>query len=375
MSAYLEQLEDGPRCKKWKLVVSVGSGLDRRRKSKVFTGGKREAIAALKAFEQDTHIPTKQSGFEQFACRWNDQRLKSGAIAQSTHAKYKWFISVVSAYLDAPLESIRPSDIQAAYAALSGSWSGTSLRSLHNSLARIFRAAIDEGLIGSSPMVGVDAPKNDTRERKALSPSQAGELLDALDISDHRQFAVALILRCGLRRKEVCGLEWRDVGESIHVRREITKSDAGVRDIPLDKETRNLIVARKEIVAYALSTVSDTLHKSDKLCCGIDGRPMTGDVLRRWWERNRGSFGLDGWTLHELRHTFLTNLAQAGVHPSVMQRLAGHSSMNTTMKIYTHVHNEDMLSAMQSLVSVRKSAPKSAPRSKKKKPGQNIYAS
>ena len=371
MSAYLEQLEDGPRCKKWKLVVSVGSGTDRRRKSKVFTGGKREAIAALKAFEQDTHITTKQSGFEQFATRWNDNRLKSGAIAQSTHDKYRWFIAAVSTYLDLPLESIRPSDIQAAYAALSGSWSGTSLRSLHNSLARIFRAAIDEGLIGSSPMIGVDAPKNDTRERKALSPTQAHELLDVLDVSDHRQFAVALILRCGLRRKEVCGLEWRDVTDVIHVRREITKSDAGVRDIPLDDETRKLIAARKRIVGDSLKAVSDKLNKTDKLCCGIDGRPMTGDVLRRWWERNRSSYGLEGFTLHELRHTFLTNLAQAGVHPSVMQKLAGHSSMNTTMKIYTHVHSEDLKDAIDSLASARKSAriPKN------KKAGQNNSAS
>ena len=371
MSAYIEQLEDG-RCKRWKLVVSVGSGENRRRKTRMFSGGKREAQAALKKFEQETHIPLEQSGFKSFANRWNDQRLKSGAIAQSTHDKYKWFISVISPYLDKPLESIRPSDIQAAYAALSGSWSGTSLRSMHNSLLRIFRAAQDEGLIGSSPMVGIDAPKIDTKESKALTPTQAAELLGELDVSDHRQFAVSLILRCGLRRGEVCGLEWRDVGDSIHVRREITKSDSGVRDIPLDDETRKLIAARKRIVGDKLRSVSDRLHKTDKLCCGIDGRPMTGDVLRRWWERNRSSFGLDGWTLHELRHTFLTNLAQAGVHPAIMQRLAGHSSMNTTMRIYTHVHSEDMKKAMESLASVRTSAPRSAPCSNKKKAGQDV---
>lgn len=371
MSAYLEPLEDSPRCHRWKLVVSVGSGKERRRKTKTFEGGKREAQAALREYEQSVHIPLVASSFYGFATKWNDARLASGAIKESTHEKYYWFISAVDPYLSAPIEDIRPNDIQDAYAALSDSWSGTSLRSLHNSLTRIFRAAQEEGLVGSSPMIGIDPPQNDTKERKSMSPKQAAALLSELDVADNRQFAVALILSCGLRRGEVCGLEWQDVSKSIRVRREVTKSAAGARDIPLDKGTLDLIGKRRRILQIALKNVSSKLYPSDRLCCGLDGRPLEGDVLRRWWERNRGDYGLEGWTLHELRHTYLTNLAQAGVHPAVMQKLAGHSSMNTTMQIYTHVHNDDMKKAMQSLHSLRQSAPKSAPSSSGKKKGQS----
>lgn len=374
MSAYLEPLEDG-RCRKWKLVVSVGSGMDRRRKTRRFEGGKREAQAALREFEQGVCIPSSDAGFSEFANRWNDGRLGSGSISESTHGKYRWFIAAVSPYLTKNLEDVRPSDVTAAYAALRGSWSGTSLRSMHNSLVRIFRAAQDEGLVGSSPMSGVDAPKNDTKERRALSPEDAAALLDALDEADHRQFAVSLILRCGLRRGEVCGLEWRDVGDCLHVRREATKTDAGARDVPLDDDARTMVEARRKMVEESLEGAGESLGGEDRLCCGLDGRPLEGDVLRRWWERNRARFGLEGWTLHELRHTFLTNLAQAGVHPSVMQRLAGHSSMSTTLRIYTHVHREDMEAAMESLALVRKSAPESAPAGGKKKAGQGVLSS
>ena len=289
MSAYLEQLEDGPRCRKWKLVVSVGSGKDRKRKTKPFEGGKREALAALKEFEQTTHIPVIRSGFDKFATEWNDERLASGAIAPTTHDKYYWHIRAVSPYLTKNLEDIRPSDITAAYAALRGSWSGSTLRSLHNSLHRIFRAAQHEGLIRANPVSSLDAPKLDTKEKQALTPTQSRELLDSLDIADNRQFAIYLILAMGFRRSEVLGLEWRDVTDAIHVRKEITKSAAGVRDIPLG-DCKEIVDKRRELVSATLESVGDKLRPGDRLCCGLDGRPLTKDALRKFWERHRSEF-------------------------------------------------------------------------------------
>ena len=60
--------------------------------------------------------------------------------------------------------------------------------------------------------------------------------------------------------------------------------------------------------------------------------------LSRWWSLERGNYGLDDFSLHELRHTYLTLLAEKGVHPKVMQELAGHYSSQITMDVYTHVN-------------------------------------
>ena len=45
---------------------------------------------------------------------------------------------------------------------------------------------------------------------------------------------------------------------------------------------------------------------------------------------------------HSLRHTFITNLARAGVHPSDAQALARHSSITLTMDCYTHKVRADL---------------------------------
>lgn len=57
-------------------------------------------------------------------------------------------------------------------------------------------------------------------------------------------------------------------------------------------------------------------------------------------------------TLHGLRHSFLSIAAQQGVHPSVMQKLAGHNDPSITLGIYTHVNMEQQRVAMDAVQSV-----------------------
>ncbi len=52
---------------------------------------------------------------------------------------------------------------------------------------------------------------------------------------------------------------------------------------------------------------------------------------------------------HALRHTFISNLAAAGVHPKTFQRLARHSSNTPTMDRYTHLLAGDSTEAMNAL--------------------------
>ena len=52
---------------------------------------------------------------------------------------------------------------------------------------------------------------------------------------------------------------------------------------------------------------------------------------------------------HALRHTFCTNLANGGIHPSIVQALARHSTITLTMDRYTHVQVADRARALQAL--------------------------
>ena len=54
-------------------------------------------------------------------------------------------------------------------------------------------------------------------------------------------------------------------------------------------------------------------------------------------------------TLHEIRHTVATMLKDKGVPPKEAQAILGHSSIITTLEIYTHVSGEDKRNAIESI--------------------------
>ena len=64
---------------------------------------------------------------------------------------------------------------------------------------------------------------------------------------------------------------------------------------------------------------------------------------RRRWARMVKLAGLPGLTPHDLRETCLTMLAKSHVSAVIAQRLAGHSSINTTMKHYINADDEELL--------------------------------
>ena len=374
MSAYLEPLQEG-RCTKWKLWWSTGSGSSRKKKARRFYGGKRAAQAALAEFAAECEaLPIGADTLSTFIAAWSAERFAANLISDNTHAQYLWSARALEAVLPMPLKDVDKTDVHAAIAALADGntpsgkpMAQKSLLGLCKCARTAFDEAVSRGLASTNPFRGVSV-RQPKQERKALSTSGAQSLLDALSFIDPHEFAVSLILRTGMRVGECLSIAWNDLDDGrLHISREVTKTDAGVRTIPLDDDTRLFIRSRKQFVNKTLQSLGDKLYGSENLCCLNDGRPMTYNALRLWWQRHRGEYGMDGWVLHELRHTYLTNLAQAGVHPSVMQRLAGHSSMSTTMQIYTHVHDEDMQQAMDALQNARQSAPKPAPKARAKK--------
>ena len=68
-----------------------------------------------------------------------------------------------------------------------------------------------------------------------------------------------------------------------------------------------------------------------------DGSPLCPNSVTRAFHAIAESVGLKGVRLHDLRHAHATILLQQGVHPKIVQERLGHSSVSTTLDIYSHV--------------------------------------
>lgn len=60
-------------------------------------------------------------------------------------------------------------------------------------------------------------------------------------------------------------------------------------------------------------------------------------------------YGIPKVRFHDLRHTFASLLLESGESPKVIQELLGHSTITTTMDIYTHISKKGKVGAMQKL--------------------------
>jgi site-specific recombinase XerD len=69
------------------------------------------------------------------------------------------------------------------------------------------------------------------------------------------------------------------------------------------------------------------------------GRPLTAKGLEEVLDGARRRAGLEHATCHELRHTCLTRLREAGMALEAVQAQAGHRSIEST-RIYLHLAND-----------------------------------
>ena len=83
----------------------------------------------------------------------------------------------------------------------------------------------------------------------------------------------------------------------------------------------------------------------------IAGGPFIGmhNNLTRKWYRIIRKTGIKSLTIHDLRRTYITRLIRAKAELSTVQKLAGHASVQTTLKYYNQVSDDDMRAAVAKL--------------------------
>lgn len=142
----------------------------------------------------------------------------------------------------------------------------------------------------------------------------------------------------GLRQGELLGLRWRDVDlearrvrvVSPFVRGEFgtPKSETSGRSVPLAQRVATELALLRERSAYA----SD----SDLVFCHPEsGNPLDRSKLTRRFKQATRRAQVQEITFHELRHTFGTRMAGAGVPLRTLQHWMGHADSKTT-QIYAH---------------------------------------
>ncbi len=168
---------------------------------------------------------------------------------------------------------------------------------------------------------------------RVLAPEEADALLAALRTRRDRAIVEAMLLGA-LRRCEVLGLRMADVQPGEH-RLFVAEGKGGhQRTVPVSK--RFFLTLAAYLSEERPETVSD--HVFVVLKGPHRGHPLTAAGLDEIVRGARTRAGLAHVTCHQLRHTCLTRLREAGMALEAVQAQAGHRSIEST-RIYLHLAN------------------------------------
>jgi len=177
-----------------------------------------------------------------------------------------------------------------------------------------------------------DGRHRTTREH-LLSESER----DAQRAEDHQDAEMVRVSAyAGLRLGELLALRWRDVdfeGQALTVGRAMS---AGIESSTKSGRVRR--VPLPDQAAAALDRVSrraDFVARDERVFCNAFGRTLDSSALRRRYKGAQSAAGLRPLRWHELRHTYGSLLAAAGVDLVTIQAAMGHSVLATTGR-YLH---------------------------------------
>jgi integrase len=168
-----------------------------------------------------------------------------------------------------------------------------------------------------------------------LSPTEVDRLLAALRTHRDRAIVLAMVLG-GLRRCEVLGLRLGDlwVGER---RVFIAEGKGGHhRVVPI---ANRFFTAVGDYLDLERPSSATTERLFVVLKRPRRGQPLSGEGVDEILAGARRRAGLEHGTCHQLRHTCLTRLREAGMALEAVQAQAGHRSIEST-RIYLHLSNE-----------------------------------
>ena len=342
------------KCRNWSLRVTKGG----KRRTRRFHGTYTQAEKALERFKEDLESEGRFSDltFAEYADIWLSRRRRGGELAEATIYKDETYIKRLCAVFgDEPMakmtrlgildgllgvkEDVRPGK----------PLSGTTMNKIFVLMKQMMTQAKLDGVIAENPMDALKAPRRDTKEKKALTMEEArrfAELLEQQPIDAHT-VAVRLAVMAGLRRAEIVGLEWRDVrGGMLHVSRSVAertgevkkpKSAAGIRSVPMMPQLESALEVWRLVQADKLTYIGKAQAAETPIVTGDNGNRMAAQNLYRWWRSNRETFGVS-CNLHELRHTYLTMMANSGAPAQVLKSVAGWSSIEMAN---TYVHSDE----------------------------------
>ena len=275
---------------------------------------------------------------------------RANTLRVSTLRGYEDSIKHFDALYDVKLKDISTMDIQREINKLSN-LSSESISAYLKKIKCIFNFAVNKyEIIFKSPVKNIEYTITKPQEKTALTSRELDTLLCNLKtLRTYRPFIASLIAsKCGLRIGELCGLTWKDidfVNNNIDVNKQWIKDRDGIWGFGKLKSNNSYrVVPMPPIVHKELLKLkeSNPIYIDMRILNVKNTTAFSSDLILRY---KKFDFDI---SVHELRHTYATNLIANGIDFKTAAKLLGHD-IKETMKTYSQV-NDDMIKNAKNII-------------------------
>ncbi len=277
-------------------------------------------------------------------------------------------VDVLPKWGDRPIASISRQDVTELLNAIADRGSPVQANRTLARLKTLFRWVVDEELVASDPTARLRKIVKETARDRALTDDEirlfwAG--CDKLDWPFGPMFK--LLLLTAQRRDEVGGMEWSEIERREKtewtIPREKAKNDRAhqvhlsefaleiIQDLPR-MSRRRAQGASSEPSLYVFTTNGERpvsgFSKAKRRLDGHMKRLLSAQIEESKKDPERAE--IEGWILHDLRHTAATGMAGLNIAPHVVDRILNHVSgtIRGVAAVYNrHAYLEERKAALE----------------------------
>ena len=221
------------------------------------------------------------------------------------------------------------------------------------------------------------------KEKKEIEPLSLEEVQKVLSASENTEMYALLVLEVftGLRKGEILGLQWHCIDfedKTLCVKQNLCrvqtvetsdkrktelilmkpKTASSYRTLPLSEDVIQVLKQHKKEQNIHKMQYRDVYYDNDIVFAKPDGNFEDPRELLHKFHAILEKAGVRKVRFHDLRHTFASLLLNEGESMKVIQGLLGHSTITTSMDVYSHVAvktKEKSIERLEKIVKLNRS--------------------
>ena len=252
-------------------------------------------------------------------------------------------------------------------------YSSKTVREIETIINSALVMAVKLKMIPDNPNIYTTIPKKIKYEAKVLKQEEVKKIIDEAKAEELYPIVVTTVYT-GMRKGEVMALKWDNVNfqeRKIFIKNSLCRVEDEMPDEKGHRHTRYEVLEPKTKKSIRVIPMLDEVYyvlmeqkvRQDKekekyrdayLDQGFVFADPIGNYLpqRSFMEKYHTflqKYGITDIRFHDLRHTFASLLIESDVSMKVVQELLGHSTITTSMDIYTHISDKKKEQALDKL--------------------------